>query len=289
MRDQLTELSVVLFSLQQEMAANKARMDQKEKQIENFEKEQYEETKNCLEKVLVVREILDRTISKLENDFQMYKLKAEQTKVSFEEDKADLLKRIETQENASKELTTALKNLEKQSVNIDSFNAMKSTVSILKDMREKGKDELKPVIRKLVNEKYADWDKEATDLLMKFDELKKSTVELRTIANVHERGILDVTKRINAFDGHSILSQMSCNEVNAPTPSLPKIERMKSVHSEALSLSNRNTSKELVVKSYEVPKSNVASRMRAMNAELKESFQRQKPVSQISLESVTTE
>ena len=99
MRDQLTELSVVLFSLQQEMAASKARMDQKEKQIENFEKEQYEETKSCHEKVLVVREILDRTISKLENDFQMYKMKAEQTKTSFEEDKADLLKRIETQVN----------------------------------------------------------------------------------------------------------------------------------------------------------------------------------------------
>ena len=97
MRDQLTELSVVLFSLQQEMAASKARTDQKDKQIENFEKEQYEETKNCHEKVLVVREILDRTISKLENDFQMYKMKAEQTKASFEEDKADLLKRIETQ------------------------------------------------------------------------------------------------------------------------------------------------------------------------------------------------
>ena len=63
---------------------------------------------------------------------------------------------------------------------------MKSTVGILKDMREKGKDEMKPMIRKLVNEKYAEWDKEATDLLMKFDELKKSTVELRTIANVHE-------------------------------------------------------------------------------------------------------
>ena len=45
------------------------------------------------------------------------------------------------------------------------------------------------MIRKLVNEKYAEWDKEATDLLMKFDELKKSTVELRTIANVHEVNI----------------------------------------------------------------------------------------------------
>ena len=64
---------------------------------------------------------------------------------------------------------------------------------------------------------------------------------------------------------------------------------MKSVHSEALSLSNRNTSKELVVKSYEVPKSNVAARMKAMNDELKESYRRQKPTSQMSLESVTTE
>ena len=97
MREQINELSVLLYALQQELACQKTKSDEKDKQIEEAAKEHHKEIRTCNERIAVIREIMDRTFGKLDNDLQNYKARVEQLRVSFEEDKRHFHKLVDAQ------------------------------------------------------------------------------------------------------------------------------------------------------------------------------------------------
>lgn len=97
MREQINELSVLLYSLQQELACQKTKAEDKDRQAEDAARGHQKEIRTCNEKIAVIREIMERTFGKLENDIQSYKARVEQLKLGFEEDKRNLQKLVDVQ------------------------------------------------------------------------------------------------------------------------------------------------------------------------------------------------
>lgn len=87
----------MLYSLQQELACQKTKSDDKDMQIEDAAKDHAKDIRTCNERIAVIREIMERTFGKLENDIQNYKARVEQIKIGFEDDKKQFYKLVDVQ------------------------------------------------------------------------------------------------------------------------------------------------------------------------------------------------
>eukprot|EP00795_Rhopilema_esculentum_P008231 gene8231-14168_t len=260
----------MLYSLQQEVAFQKTKIEEKEKQLDDAAKENCKEIRTCNEKVAVVKEIMDRTFNRIENDIQACRAKVEQARATFDEDKKHLTKLIESQESCSKDLIKAVSNYEQGRVSIEEFNALKATLETLQSTVDMTKESVPSPVRQMIKDRSSEWDKEVLEMVEKYQETRGFLMELITLDLSHERDIVGMKYRLEKLEEFSNTSQKSSGEF-LPTPSLPEIERLKSVHSEAPSLRKSFSKQEPIdADTYQLKFSKISSVMKRMKESVTE-------------------
>eukprot|EP00112_Aurelia_sp_Birch-Aquarium-sp1_P003416 Seg1381.3 transcript_id=Seg1381.3/GoldUCD/mRNA.D3Y31 product="hypothetical protein" protein_id=Seg1381.3/GoldUCD/D3Y31 len=255
MRDQIRELTDAMVTLQHEMANTNARIEERNKQIEKSEREHFEETKKCYDKIASLSNMLDSTFIKLENDLQVYKLKVERTRKMFEEDKSNLFKAVEVQERDSKELRKQIKNLEDLLVSKTNFDTLKTTVGKLKEKLEQERGVVKTTVLKLLKQKTSRWEEEAARLMQNYHDTRSCIMQLISLDLGHEEELVCLKNRISLLEGHSRTVQKPPVD-RLPRFSSAKLERMKSVHSDALTLRLMKQQSNIETSVYRFPKLN---------------------------------
>ena len=97
MREQINELTVMVHALQEELASYKTKSDERTIQIHDAANETYQEIRTCSERINVVKDIMDNSFGKLENNLQNYKERTDQQKIDFDESKRNFYKLLDIQ------------------------------------------------------------------------------------------------------------------------------------------------------------------------------------------------
>ena len=97
MREQLNELSVVLCALQHQVQCQTTKSEDRAIMVDDTTKMHSREIKACNEQISVIKEVIESSLEKLDNELQNYNKRNETLRHDVEEDKRNFYKLLNNQ------------------------------------------------------------------------------------------------------------------------------------------------------------------------------------------------
>ena len=97
MREQLNELSVVLCALQHQVQCQTTKSEDRAILIDDTTKTHSREIKACNDQISVIKEVIESSLEKLDNELQNCKNRNETLRYDVEEDKRNFYKLLNSQ------------------------------------------------------------------------------------------------------------------------------------------------------------------------------------------------